>query len=222
MHSRTVEDYIKTIYVRQQEAGHKLVTMGCLAEAMNVAPGTVTSMVKTLSENGLVRYKPRMGLKLTNKGQNLALNVIRRHRLIELFLVEILKLNWTEVHIEAEELEHAVSARVLEKIDELLGHPEVDPHGDPIPSGDGTMTETAGGSLADCPEGHKYRISRILHDQTEFLHFAERHRLLPGTELTVLQHDTAAQTLKLRTAERSEVTIGLGAAEQILTEPVDK
>lgn len=221
MHSSTVEDYIKKIYVQQQQAEGKLVSMGRLAEAMRVAPGTVTSMIKTLSDTGLVRYKPRQGVKLTNKGQTLALNVIRRHRLIELFLVDVLKLNWSEVHVEAEELEHAVSDRVLDKIDELLGHPEVDPHGDPIPSGDGKLTESSWNSLADCLENHKYLIKRILHDESDFLLFAERHGLLPGTELTVLAIDPAAQTMTLHIGTKKEVTIGLGAAGRILTEPVD-
>src|SRR6185503_20361208 len=102
--------------------------------AMNVAPGTATAMVKTLAESGLVDYEPRGGVRLTTKGEKLALHVLRRHRLVELFLVEALGLDWSEVDEEAEELEHAISDKVLGRIDKALGHPQVDPHGDPIPT----------------------------------------------------------------------------------------
>src|SRR6185503_16251646 len=98
-----------------------------------------TTMVKTLSESGLVRYEPYMGVRLTEAGEKLASLVLRRHRLIELFLVRVLGMSWAEVHDEAERLEHAVSERLIERIDAMLGRPAVDPHGDPIPTAEGTM-----------------------------------------------------------------------------------
>src|SRR5580765_6417701 len=131
--SVTVENYLKQLYLSQQEEPERLVAMGKLAGAMGVVPGTATTMVKALADSGLVSYEPRGGVRLTRAGEQLALHVLRRHRLIELFLVKFLDLDWSEVHAEAEELEHAVSDKVLEKIDALLGHPVVDPHGDPIP-----------------------------------------------------------------------------------------
>src|SRR6476661_8041735 len=144
MPSSTVEDYLKQIYLEQQagDAG-QLVPMGRLAAAMGVVPGTATSMVKTLADSGLVSYEPRGGLRLTRGGEQLALRVLRRHRLVELFLVKTLGLDWSEVHAEAEELEHAISDRVMDRIDVLLGHPTVDPHGDPIPD-----SNAAAGKLA--------------------------------------------------------------------------
>src|SRR6476661_2815846 len=138
MPSSTVEDYLKSLYT-QQRGGGDLVAMGALATAMNVAPGTATAMVKTLADAGLVDYEPRGGVRLSAKGEKLALHVLRRHRLVELFLVEVLGLDWSEVDQEAEELEHAISDKVLEKIDDVLGHPEVDPHGDPIPNPKGKI-----------------------------------------------------------------------------------
>src|SRR2546423_1187196 len=141
MASSTVENYIKQIYLEQQNAPERLVSMGKLAGAMGVVPGTVTTMVKALSDSGLVDYEPRGGARLTRGGEQLALHVLRRHRLVELFLVKVLGLDWSEVHDEAEELEHAISDKVLEKIDKLLGHPSVDPHGDPIPSAKGKVSE---------------------------------------------------------------------------------
>src|SRR5687768_13181266 len=115
--SPTVENYLKHLFAMQQASGRELLPMGRLASAVNVAPGTVTSMVKTLADSGLVRYEPRGGVRLTASGEREALNVVRRHRLVELFLVQVLGLDWSEVHEEAEELEHAISEKVLEKID---------------------------------------------------------------------------------------------------------
>src|SRR5438128_10860894 len=140
MASITVENYLKQLYLEQQNRSEELVPMGKLARAMGVVPGTATSMVKALADSGLVSYEPRFGARLTRGGEQLALHVLRRHRLVELFLVKVLNLDWSEVHDEAEELEHAISDKVLGKIDTLLGHPSVDPHGDPIPPATGNFT----------------------------------------------------------------------------------
>src|SRR5438552_7251383 len=151
MASITVENYLKQLYLEQQNRSEELVPMGKLATAMGVVPGTATSMVKALADSGLVSYEPRFGARLTKGGEQLALHVLRRHRLVELFLVKVLGLDWSEVHDEAEELEHAISDKVLERIDRVLGHPSVDPHGDPIPSAKGKVGDTPIASLADCP-----------------------------------------------------------------------
>src|SRR5947208_2870016 len=151
MASITVENYLKQLYSEQQRAGGELVSMGRLASAMGVVPGTVTTMVKALADSGLVTYEPREGVRLTRGGEQLALHVLRRHRLVELFLVKVVGLDWSEVHAEAEELEHAISDKVLEKIDALLGHPSVDPHGDPIPLPNRHVRPSPMTSLGDCP-----------------------------------------------------------------------
>ena len=137
--SQTVENYLKTIFLAQagRAAPDELVPMGQIASALGVVPGTATTMVKTLSESGLVHYEPYMGVRLTPAGEKLASLVLRRHRLIELFLVKVLGMSWTEVHDEAERLEHAVSEQLIERIDAMLGRPAVDPHGDPIPTAEG-------------------------------------------------------------------------------------
>src|SRR5512145_1617677 len=139
--SQTVENYLKTIYVAQASSDDpaSLVPMGQLASALGVVPGTATTMVKALAESGLVHYEPYMGVRLTAAGERLASLVSRRHRLIELFLVKVLGMSWAEVHDEAEQLEHAVSEALIERIDEMLGRPAVDPHGDPIPTAEGTI-----------------------------------------------------------------------------------
>src|SRR3954464_9902471 len=139
MPTSTVENYVKQLYLEQQRAPEHLVSMGKLATVMGVVPGTATTMMKALAGSGLVAYEPRGGVRLTHGGEQLALHVLRRHRLVELFLVKGLGLDWGEGHIEAEELEHAISDKVLEKIDTLLGRPSVDPHGDPIPLANGKV-----------------------------------------------------------------------------------
>src|SRR4051812_21483304 len=163
MPSITVENYLKTLFTEQQHAGGgELVTMGTVAAAMNVTPGTATSMVKALAESGLVDYEPRGGVRLSSRGEKLALHVLRRHRLVELFLVEVLGLDWSEVDEEAEELEHAISDKVLEKIDDLLHHPRVDPHGDPIPTAKGKIAHRAMVSLSECELNRPMRVARVV------------------------------------------------------------
>ncbi len=140
--SHTVENYLKAIFLAQVALlpSEQLVPMGQLASALGVVPGTATTMVKALAESGLVRYEPYAGVRLTGAGEKLAARVLRRHRLIELFLVQVMGMSWTEVHDEAEHLEHAVSDRLIERIDEMLGRPSADPHGDPIPGPEGTLS----------------------------------------------------------------------------------
>ena len=140
MASLTVENYLKAIYQICLARDRKTAATGEVAQTLEVAPGTVTSMLKTLAESGLANYMPYEGVSLTPAGAALALRVLRRHRLIELFLVKTLELTWDEVHEEAENMEHAVSDLLIDRIDAYLGHPKVDPHGDPIPTADGARS----------------------------------------------------------------------------------
>ena len=150
--SYTVENYLKAIFQAQIGLGRgDLVPMGQLAAALGVVPGTATTMVKTLAESGLVKYEPYAGVRLTAAGEKLAAMVLRRHRLIELFLVKVMGMSWTEVHDEAEHLEHAVSERLIDRIDEMLGRPAVDPHGDPIPDSHGALDRRQYDTLLTCP-----------------------------------------------------------------------
>jgi DtxR family Mn-dependent transcriptional regulator len=139
MPTSTVEDYLKCIYREERQSAGELVSTGRIAVALKVSPGTVTAMMKTLTDSGLVVYTPYMGVKLTESGVKLATHVLRRHRLVELFLVKVMEMDWSEVHQDAEILEHAVSERLIARMDEMLGRPVVDPHGDPIPTWSGTV-----------------------------------------------------------------------------------
>lgn len=217
MPSSTVEDYLKQIYLMQLETP-ELVSMGKLAAAMGVVPGTATSMIKTLADSGLVQYEPRGGVRLTHGGEQLALHVLRRHRLVELFLVKVLGLDWSEVHAEAEELEHTISDKVLDRMDAYLGHPSVDPHGDPIPSAKGKVTEIRHPSLADCPVERTFRVARVIDQDPAFLQFVERCGLMPGVTVTVQVRDKLADAVWVRPGDRRPVPLGTSAAAKILVE----
>lgn len=217
MPSSTVENYLKQVYLQQQQT-KGLVPMGQLATTLGVTPGTATSMVKALAESGLVEYEPREGTRLTPNGQRLALNVLRRHRLVELFLVKVLGLDWSEVHQEAEELEHAVSEKVLERIDSLLGHPTTDPHGDPIPTAKGKVAATTLVSLDQCELDQSVRVARVLDQDPGFLQFVDRSGLTPGTPVTVTGRDVNADAVTVAPQAHKAVTIGHTAAQKILAE----
>src|SRR6202030_4553110 len=142
--SSTVENYLKAIYQGQLilPTEIRLVPMGQVAAALNVTPGTATTMVKALAESDPAEYEPYSGVRLTPAGEKLAVLVLRRHRLIELFLVQVMGMSWAEVHDEAEQLEHVVSERLIERIDERLGRPTHDPHGHPSPHPEGAIAST--------------------------------------------------------------------------------
>jgi DtxR family Mn-dependent transcriptional regulator len=218
MATSTVENYLKQLYLEQHAAAGERITTGRLASAMGVVPGTATSMVKALSDSGLVEYEPRGGVRLTSRGKQLALHVLRRHRLVELFLVKTLGLDWSEVHVEADNLEHVISDRVMERMDAILGFPTVDPHGDPIPSSQGQVHEPAQTSLADCEVGEQHRISRVLDQEPEFLKFVDRQGLIPGAAVTVESREPVAEAVKIRIGRRVAVSLGLSAAAKILVE----
>lgn len=220
MATSTVENYLKALYAEQQGAGGGLVAMGAVAIAMDVTPGTATSMVKALAESGLVDYEPRGGVRLSAKGEKLALHVLRRHRLVELFLVEVLGLDWSEVDEEAEELEHAISDKVLAKIDELLKYPSVDPHGDPIPTSKGKLPSRMLASLVECDLGRPVRVARVMDQNPAFLQFVDRHHLKPGTELVVRHRDAIADAVSITSKNHPALTLGTSAATKILVEAV--
>ena len=219
MPSSTVENYLKQLYLEQQRAPGQLVSMGKLASAMGVVPGTATTMVKALADSGLVSYEPRGGTRLTKGGEQLALHVLRRHRLVELFLVRVLGLDWSQVHAEAEELEHAISDKVLERIDALLERPSVDPHGDPIPPAKGRpQAQPPRQSLADCEPATSYRIARVVDQEPAFLQFVERCGLMPGVTIAIEGRDELADAVRVRPRGKDPVTRGTSAAMKILVE----
>jgi DtxR family transcriptional regulator, Mn-dependent transcriptional regulator len=221
--SSTVENYLKAIHLGSAglHEGQRLLPMGQLAAALGVAPGTATTMVKALAESGLVEYEPYSGVALTAAGEKLAALVLRRHRLIELFLVQVLGFGWDEVHEEAEHLEHVVSDRLIERIDEMLGRPAADPHGDPIPDAEGAFRPQNVQSLMTCPLHTPVTVTRIVDQDKVFLRFIESHDLKPGQSISVEARDPASDSVRLRGKGDQPITIGARAASKLLVEVSD-
>jgi DtxR family transcriptional regulator, Mn-dependent transcriptional regulator len=217
--SSTVENYLKAIHQAQSriDGERTLVPMGQLSSALGVAPGTATTMVKALADSGLVVYEPYSGVRLTPAGDKLAAMVLRRHRLVELFLVRVMGMSWAEVHDEAEQLEHAVSERLIDRIDEMLGRPAVDPHGDPIPDHEGVIQMPDSDSLLNCPLNEPLVVSRVLDQDSEFLRFVEQSQLKPGQAIVVESRNDAADRVMVRVDGRV-VALGTRAASKLMVE----
>lgn len=217
MPSLTVENYLKAIWQIGANTGSSSVSTGKLAQSLKVSPGTVTSMQKALAEAGLASYRPYEGVSLTEAGRTLALRMLRRHRLIELFLVQTLGLTWDQVHEEAENMEHAVSDFLIDRIDDFLGNPVCDPHGDPIPTANGDLRTSGEESrpLNTVPVGSQVRLVRVLNQDADFLRYLTESNLSIGATALVEQVNEAAGLVSLRRGNCS-VAMGRAAAEQLL------
>jgi DtxR family Mn-dependent transcriptional regulator len=208
MHSNSVEDYLKQMLTQSAKADGWL-GLKELAENMSVAPSSVTSMMKLLSSRGLVEYVARTGCRLTLRGEQEALRILRSHRLIETFLVEVLGMNWAEVHEEAEALEHSISSKVLERVAELLKHPNRDPHGNPIPqineSGTYSLESNPYVALSEVPEGYKGRLWMISDESETFLSSMNEEGLAVGTELEVLSRSEGLGIIEIQVGRGTEL-----------------
>jgi DtxR family Mn-dependent transcriptional regulator len=212
----SVEDYLKNIY-RLQGSGSK-VTTNSLADQLHVAPPSVTDMVKRLSERGYLRHTPYKGVHLTEKGKRSALRIVRKHRLWEMFLVEVLHFRWDEIDEEAEKFEHIMSDKMEDKIDEALGFPSVDPHGDPIPAKDGTMKTVHARALANAEEGSTVRVVRVNDANAELLQYASSIGVSLNKRVTVRQRMKFDNSLIIKIGQR-DLTISATLAENIFVEP---
>jgi DtxR family Mn-dependent transcriptional regulator len=219
MPSLTVENYVKTIYQLTAAQEGRPASTGQIAAALGVSPGTVTSMLKTLDAARLATHRPYEGVSLSRAGRVLALRMIRRHRLIELFLLHTLEMTWDEVHDEAEHMEHAVSDLLVDRIDTFLGHPAVDPHGDPIPRGEGLGMEPAAAApsraLSECDAGAGFRVSRVLDQSSEFLRYLTETGLALGAEGRVERNPDGAGLMRIRVNQRM-MSLALEAAGKLL------
>ena len=219
MATSTVENYLKSILHLEERVEGSSASVGAIAEDLAVTPGTVSVMMRHLSDEKLITYVPRRSIELLPEGRRQALQIVRRHRLIETFLVEIMQLDWSEVHEEAEVLEHVISDRLLLRIDEMLGHPQNDPHGDPIPDADGNYlphTETI--PLADMTAG-AFKLVRVDDSNPELLDWLQAHSLVPGNQFMLQKNDPIAGLLQVLPAAAGDIImIGEKAASQILVE----
>lgn len=185
LRSSAVEDYAKAIYALQRR-GSEPVTTNALAERLGVTPGSASGMVKRLGELGLAEHRPYHGVTLTDQGRRVALEVMRHHRLLELYLVESLGVPWDRVHDEAEVLEHVLSEQLEELIAAKLGDPTHDPHGDPIPTRELTIEEGASDSLQTLSPGDRGTFTRVSDSDPEMLRFLAERGIAPGDELEVI------------------------------------
>ena len=218
MVTSTVENYLKEIFLYTHSQSTDKMPMGEVAIALQVTPGTATTMIKSLEDACFVSYIPRVGVRLTESGVLQATRVVRRHRLIEYFLVETLGMDWSEVHTEAEVLEHSISDRVLDRIDEHLNFPKRDPHGDPIPRKDGSISIDSIITLDETQEAVFYQIVRITDQSSKFLNFISQSKLTPNTLIEVQSIDRAGDTISLIINENEPITLGISAANKILVQ----
>jgi DtxR family Mn-dependent transcriptional regulator len=201
--TRSVEDYLKAIYRLSPEGRH--ASTSDIAHLLELSAPSVSGMVKRLSELGLLEHIPYKGVQLTDAGRRAALRMVRRHRLIEAYLVEFLGYPWDAVHAEAERLEHAVSDTLVERMAAALGHPAVDPHGDPIPAADGSIHELATTPLADVTAGTTVEIRRVDERDPERLRYLAARALVPGVVLTLLDHQPFGGPLTVEVAGERHV-----------------
>lgn len=203
-----VEDYLKSIYVLLRERGGERASTSALAGRLEVSAASATSMMQKLAEMKLVDYVPYKGVSLTEAGEKVALEVIRHHRLLELYLAEALGYPWDAVHEEAERLEHVISEEFEDRIDAMLGHPTTDPHGDPIPPKSGGMPPEALCPLTEVADGETVVVQRVNDRDGETLRRLAALELVPGARVTVVRREDEGETIAL---QRGEETIAVGA-----------
>lgn len=211
--TQPVEDYLKAIYELEKD-GHAAGTND-LAAQLGVAPASVTGMIRRLADQGLITHERYHGARLTARGKKSALRTLRRHRVIETFLVQQLGYGWDEVHEEAERLEHAASDELIDRMARAMGDPTVDPHGAPIPSREGAVEEETYISLATLPQGAVARIMRVSDEDGELLRHLSSLTLTPGSIVRVLEQAPFGGPIKIQTSSRA-VDVGPQLASRIL------
>jgi DtxR family transcriptional regulator, Mn-dependent transcriptional regulator len=212
------EDYLKAIYFLQEQGDR--VSTNHLADWLEVSPASTTSMVKRLADLRLVNYEPYRGVRLTPQGEKIALKVIRHHRLIELYLTEALGLPWNQVHEEAEKLEHVLSEILEERISAALGHPTIDPHGDPIPDRTLCIEQPQGQPLTEIEAGRWVKIIRVLSMDSERLSYLGSLGLYPSTQIRLLEKAPFKGPLTLE-VEGDHYSIASEMADRILVKEME-
>jgi len=196
------------------ETENEPATTNNIAESLSVSSASVTNMFKKLAKLKLINHKSYRGAELTQAGEKIALEVIRHHRLLELYLKEMMGYSWDEVHEEAEKLEHHISEQFEDKIAELLNDPTHDPHGDPIPSKEGVVPQMASLAITDAEENTSYIIGRVRDQDPELLRYLEKSGIIPGVKLTVLEKAPFDGPVKIM-LEDKETTIGNSVAKDV-------
>ncbi len=216
--TRSVEDYLKAIY--RLSPGGRTAATSEIAQALELSPASVSGMIKRLSEQGLLEHAPYRGVQLTAQGLRQALRMVRRHRLLETYLVAFLGYSWDNVHDEAERLEHAVSDDLIERMAGALGHPGFDPHGDPIPDADGSVAEPTWIPLSEIGAGETVEIRRVAAGDGELLRYLGALDLRPGVQVQVLERGPFRGPITV-VADGTQRVIGHEVAGQVMCLPLE-
>jgi DtxR family Mn-dependent transcriptional regulator len=212
-YSTSEENYIKAIFHLQ--AGQNTVNTNALAERLNTKPASVTDMMKKLKAKKLLHYQPYQGFRLSSDGRKVALDIIRRHRLWEYFLAEKLKFKWDEVHVVAEDLEHVSSKKLIDKLDEYLGYPKFDPHGDPIPDSLGKMENNQQIPLAELSVNKPAEVCRVINQSEEMLELLQHKKITIGTKLEVKRKFNFDHSIEIKLRQQSAFSISEQLAKNI-------
>lgn len=215
MNSLTEENYLKALFNLAGEKGE--VGVNDLSRHLDIKMPTVTSMMKKLAEKKLVHYETYKPLRLTEKGRKEAALIIRKHRLTEMYLVEKMNFGWDEVHEIAEQIEHIQSAKLFDKMDQILGHPKSDPHGAPIPDKNGKLTWVAYDRLCDCQPGDTVRLAAVVHSASDFLKFLDTRAIHLGLRIKVRSKESFDGSMLIEYEKRQE-TLSRMVCERLLVE----
>lgn len=219
MASEQIENYLKNIYKLSSNDGK--VTTSSLSEKLQISPASVSEMIKKLAEEGTLTHTPYKGVELTREGKLLALRIIRKHRLWEMFLVQVLHFGWDEIDDEAERFEHIMSDKMEEKIDHVLGHPSIDPHGDPIPTKDGVITCSMSYPMIEAREGTTVRVLRVSDANSEMLQYVSSIGISLNKEIVIKQKMNFDNSFLVQIGEK-EINISSTIASNIFVENVER
>lgn len=215
MNTLTEENYLKCIYKLSVNTLED-VTTSAIADEMNTKSATVTDMLKKLSDKNLIKYEKYYGVKMTEKGKKIALHIIRKHRLWEVFLVETLNFKWDEVHVIAEQLEHIQSEELIERLDRFLEHPKMDPHGDPIPDNNGKISSAHLTALSQLKQKETGVISGVAEHSASFLQYLEKSGLSLGNSVQVLDKHEFDKSVDIKINKKKTLHISNDIAKNIL------
>ncbi len=213
--SSTEENYLKSIFHLCEENNESVTSTNVLAKDLSIRPASVSAMLKKLKEKKLIDYERYGNVQLTKIGNEIAVNIIRKHRLWEVFLVETLGFSWDEVHEVAEQLEHIKSKKLIDKLDAFLLYPKQDPHGDPIPSATGSLEKVRRRKLSDTKAGNKYEVTAVRDDSSDFLQFLIQQNIGLGTKIEVISIHKEDSALLLQLKNGKRITLSHNAAKNI-------
>jgi len=208
------ENYLKAIYHLSQSGRHDVST-NAISEMQKTKPASVSDMLKKLSKKGVISYQKYKGVNLSVKGKKVALQIIRKHRLWEVFLVDKLSFKWDEVHEIAEQLEHIKSPLMVEKLDAFLGYPRIDPHGDPIPDKNGEMAQSKKSPLKDIPVGKEVIVTGVENSESEFLAHLDKLKIALGTKLVVLERNSFDGSMQIKPKDEVPIFISIKVADNL-------